>query len=147
MSGSGQLLIGSQRTANPVLLAPMSGVTDYSFRRLAHGLGAGLVVSEMVASAELVKARRDVLRKAVGEGLAPFVIQLAGREAQWMAEAARMGVDLGADIIDINMGCPAREVTGRQCGSALMREPDLALSLIEAVIGAVDVPVTISRCR
>ena len=143
MNGNPQLQIGSHRAANPVLLAPMSGVTDFSFRRLAHGLGAGLVVSEMVASAELVRSRRDMLRKAVGEGLSPFIIQLAGREARWMAEAARIAVDLGADIIDINMGCPAREVTGKLCGSALMREPDLAVSLIDAVVGAVDVPVTL----
>ena len=143
MDGSANLEIGSHRAANQVLLAPMSGVTDLSFRKLAHRLGAGLVVSEMVASAELVRARRDVLRKAVGQGLAPFVIQLAGREAHWMAEAARIAVDLGADVIDINMGCPAREVTGRLCGSALMRDLDHAVSLIGAVIGAVEVPVTL----
>jgi tRNA-dihydrouridine synthase B len=143
MGGISEIEIGRHRIASPVLLAPMSGVTDHSFRKLAHGLGAGLVVSEMVASAELVKSRRDMLRKAVGEGLSPFVIQLAGREPRWMAEAARMAVDLGADIVDINMGCPAREVTGRLCGSALMREPDLAISLVEAVVGAVDVPVTL----
>ena len=143
MTGIGHLQIGECSAANPVFLAPMSGVSDYSFRRLAHGMGAGLVVSEMVASAELVKARKNMLRKVVGEGLAPFVVQLAGREARWMAEAARMAVDLGADVIDINMGCPAREVTGRLCGSALMREPDLALSLVEAVVGAVAVPVTL----
>ncbi len=135
--------IGPHRATNPVLLAPMSGVTDFSFRRLAHQLGTGLVVSEMMASSELVRARRSVLRKAVGEGLSPFIIQLAGRESHWMAEAARIAVDLGADIVDINMGCPAREVTGRLCGSALMREPDLAISLVEAVVGAVDVPVTL----
>src|SRR5262245_24638076 len=109
MIGTGQLAIGSLRTSSPVVLAPMSGVTDGAFRRLAHALGAGLVVSEMVASAELVKARRDMLRKAVGQGISPFVIQLAGGEAHWMAEAARIAVDLGADVIDINMGCPARE--------------------------------------
>jgi nifR3 family TIM-barrel protein len=121
----------------------MSGVSDHSFRRMAQQLGAGLVVSEMLASAELVRARKDILRKAVGHGLRPFVIQLAGREAHWMAQAARIAVDLGADIIDINMGCPAREVTGRLCGSALMREPELAVSLVEAVVGAVNVPVTL----
>jgi nifR3 family TIM-barrel protein len=137
------LRIGRLKAANPVLLAPMSGITDHSFRRLAQGLGAGLVVSEMVASAELARARRDMLRKAVGNGIEPFVVQLAGREAHWMAEGARIAVDLGADIIDINMGCPAREVTGRACGSALMRDLDLAVELIEAVIGAVQVPVTL----
>ena len=135
--------IGNVQARNSVFLAPMSGVSDHSFRTLAHGMGAGLVVSEMVASAELVKSRRLELRKAVGDGLSPFVIQLAGREPHWMAEAARIAVDLGADIVDINMGCPAREVTGRLCGSALMREPDLALDIIETVVGAVDVPVTL----
>jgi tRNA-dihydrouridine synthase B len=143
MMGTAQIKIGAASTANPVVLAPMSGVTDYSFRRLAHEFGAGLVVSEMVASSELVRARRDMLRKVVGEGLAPFVVQLAGREEHWMAEAARLAVDLGAGIVDINMGCPAREVTGRACGSALMREPDLAIRLIDAIIAAVDVPVTL----
>ncbi len=138
-----QLTIGPLRSANLVLLAPMSGVTDLSFRRIAQGLGAGLVVSEMVASAELVRARRDVLRKALGAGITPFVIQLAGREAHWMAEGARIAVDLGAEVIDINMGCPAREVTGKACGSALMRDLDLAVGLIDAVIAAVKVPVTL----
>lgn len=137
------LSIGPIRLGNPVFLAPMSGVTDYSFRRLALGLGAGLVVSEMVASDELVRSRRDMLRKAVGDGLSPFVIQLAGREAPWMAEAARIAVGLGADIIDINMGCPAKQVTGKLSGSALMRDLDHAVSLIDAVIGAVEVPVTL----
>lgn len=141
--GVGELSIGNLKTSNAVLLAPMSGVTDLSFRRLAQDLGAGLVVSEMVASAELVRARRDMLRKAVGEGIRPFVVQLAGREAQWMAEGARIAVDMGAEIIDINMGCPAREVTGKACGSALMRDLDLAVQLIELVVEAVDVPVTL----
>jgi len=121
----------------------MSGVTDLPFRRLAHQLGAGWVVSEMIASSELVAQRRDVLRRATGTELSPFVIQLAGREARWMSEGARIAQDLGADIIDINMGCPAREVTGKLSGSALMRDPKHALSLIEAVVSAVDVPVTL----
>ncbi len=143
MTSEETLPIGSCSAANPVFLAPMSGVSDYSFRCIAHAMGAGAVVSEMVASAELVRSRRDMLRKVVGKGLSPFVIQLAGREPHWLAEAARMSVDLGADIVDINMGCPAREVTGRLCGSALMREPELALQLIDAVVAAVDVPVTL----
>jgi len=125
------------------VLAPMSGVTDLPLRQLAHRLGAGLVVSEMIASSELVRQRRDVLRKAEGVEVGPFALQLAGREAHWMAEGARMAEAAGAEIIDINMGCPAREVTGRACGSALMREPDHALSLIEAVVAAVKVPVTL----
>ena len=139
----GPLAIGSRQLINRVVLAPMSGVTDLPFRRLAHRLGAGLVVSEMVASEELARQRRDVLRRAVGEGISPFVIQLAGREARWMAEGARIAEDLGADIIDINMGCPSRQVTGKLSGSALMSDPVHALSLIEAVVKSVTVPVTL----
>jgi tRNA-dihydrouridine synthase B len=137
------LKIGHITLANPVVLAPMSGVTDLPFRKLAHDLGAGLVVSEMVASEELVKARPKDLRKATGSDLTPFVIQLAGREAQWMARGAEIAQSLGAQVIDINMGCPAKEVTGKLSGSALMRDLDHAVSLIEAVVGAVSVPVTL----
>jgi nifR3 family TIM-barrel protein len=121
----------------------MSGVTDLTFRRIAHDLGAGLVVSEMIASEHLVRERHAARDRAVGRNLAPFVIQLAGCEARWMAEGARMAEQLGADIIDINMGCPAREVTGKLSGSALMRDLGHAVGLIEAVIGAVTVPVTL----
>ncbi|MFM9938793.1 MAG: tRNA dihydrouridine synthase DusB [Hyphomicrobiaceae bacterium] len=135
--------VGPHRLVNCVVLAPMSGVSDLAFRRLARDLGAGLVVSEMVASRELASSRPSVQRKAMGEGLSPHVIQLVGCEAEWMAEGARVAEAGGADIIDINMGCPAREVTGRLSGSALMREPDHALALIEAVVGAVKVPVTL----
>jgi nifR3 family TIM-barrel protein len=139
----GGLDIGGQIAPTKVILAPMSGVSDLPFRRLAHHLGAGLVVSEMVASEELVRQRADVLRRAEGSELSPFAIQLVGREAHWMAEGARIVEGLGADIIDINMGCPAREVTGKLSGSALMRDLDHALSLIEAVVCAVRVPVTL----
>lgn len=135
--------IGKHRLRNSVLLAPMTGVSDLPFRQAAHRLGAGLVVSEMVASAELVRQRADVMRRADGRDLAPFVVQLVGCEARWMGEGAKVAQDLGADIIDINMGCPAREVTGKLSGSALMRDLDHAVSLIEAVIAAVDVPVTL----
>jgi len=121
----------------------MSGVTDLPFRRIAHALGAGLVTTEMVASQHLVCERHGARERAVGRNLAPFVVQLAGCEARWMAEGARMAEGLGADIIDINMGCPAREVTGKQAGSALMRDLDHASKLIEAVVGAVGVPVTL----
>ena len=137
------LCIGPHRLRNRVLLAPMTGVSDLPFRRVAHELGAGLVVSEMVASEELVRERADVKRRAEGEGLSPFVIQLVGREAHWMAEGARRAEAAGADIVDINMGCPAKEVTGKLSGSALMRDLDQALSLIEAVVAAVRVPVTL----
>ncbi len=148
-SGTASLRIGSHKLPNPVMLAPMSGVTDLPFRRLAHRLGAGLVVSEMVASEELVRERPDMCRKALsggetaGERVSPHVIQLAGCEARWMAEGARVAEGLGADIIDINMGCPARQVTGKLSGSALMRDLDHALGLIEATVNAVKVPVTL----
>lgn len=142
-AGAGGLTIGRVRLANPVALAPMSGISDPPLRRLAHRLGAGLVVSEMIASEALAVGHRGSLRRADAGGVYPFVIQLAGREARWMAEGARLAADLGADVIDINMGCPAKEVTGKLSGSALMREPDHALSLIEAVVAAVPVPVTL----
>ena len=136
--------IGPLETRNRVFLAPMSGVTDEPFRMTAHEHGAGLVVSEMVASEELVNARPDMLRRALGaESLSPFVIQLAGREPRWMAEGVRVAEDMGADIIDINMGCPAREVTGGLSGSALMRDLDHAESLIAATVEAANVPVTL----
>src|SRR5947207_8209336 len=105
-----RIRIGRHVLRNNVFLAPMSGVTELSFRRSAHALGAGLVVTEMVASEHLVRERHGARDRAVGRNLAPFVIQLAGCEARWMAEGARMARQLGADIIDINMGCPAREV-------------------------------------
>ena len=128
---------------HPVALAPMSGVSDLPFRRLAHELGASLVVSEMIASEELARESKHVQRRAEGRELTPFVIQLAGREAKWMAEGAAIAEQKGADAIDINMGCPAREVTGKLSGSALMRDLDHAQSLIRAVVRAVKVPVTL----
>ena len=136
--------IGSVRLRNPVFLAPMSGVTDEAFRTVAHAHGAGLVVSEMVASDALFQERPDMVRRARGAAkLSPFVMQLAGREAKWMAEGARLAQDLGADVIDINMGCPSRQVTGGLSCSALMRNLDHAVSLIEATVGAAQVPVTV----
>ena len=138
------IAIGNIVTKNNVFLAPMSGVTDEPFRQAAHEAGAGLVVSEMVASEELVHQRKDMVRRAKGaKKIAPFVIQLAGREAHWMTEGAKVAQGLGADIIDINMGCPARQVTGGLSGSALMRNLDHALTLIEATIAAVQIPVTL----
>jgi len=128
----------------PVLLAPMAGITDLPFRRLVASFGAGLVVSEMVASQEMVQAKASVRARAeLGFGEQATAVQLAGREAHWMAEAAKIAEGQGARIIDINMGCPAKKVVGGQSGSALMRDLDHALSLIEAVVGAVDVPVTL----
>jgi tRNA-dihydrouridine synthase B len=140
---SSVLSIGTARLPNPVVLAPMSGVTDAPFRRLAAELGAGLVVSEMTASEALVEGRRDALLRAEGQGVGIHVVQLAGCEARWMAEGARIAESAGADIIDINMGCPARHVTGGEAGSALMRDLDHALTLIEATVGAVSIPVTL----
>ncbi|MFN3745891.1 MAG: tRNA dihydrouridine synthase DusB [Hyphomicrobiaceae bacterium] len=137
------LRIGPTALLSRVLLAPMSGVSDLPFRQAAQRCGAEYVVSEMVASEELVRERPDVLRRTAFAGARPFVMQLAGREARWMAEGARIAEGLGADIIDINMGCPAREVTGKLSGSALMRDLDHAMGLIEATIGAVQIPVTL----
>ncbi|PRY26721.1 tRNA-U20-dihydrouridine synthase [Aliiruegeria haliotis] len=132
----------------PVLLAPLAGITDLPFRQLVSRFGAGLVVSEMVASQEMVQAKPGVRERAeLGFGIANTSVQLAGREAHWMAEAARMVEANGARVIDINMGCPAKKVTSSSgagaSGSALMRDLDHALSLIEAVVGAVSVPVTL----
>lgn len=128
----------------PVFLAPLAGITDLPFRSLVAGFGAGLVVSEMVASQEMVEAKASVRARAeLGFGLDNTAVQLAGREAHWMAEAARLAEGQGARIIDINMGCPAKKVVNGYSGSALMKDLDHALTLIEAVVGAVSVPVTL----
>ncbi len=138
------ITVGPHQLPANVLLAPMSGITDAPFRRLASSYGAGLVVTEMIASSELASQSGAVLRRAtIDDGAALGVVQLAGRETHWMAEGARIAEALGADIVDINMGCPAKQVTGSQSGSALMRNLDHALELIEATIGAVKVPVTL----
>ena len=135
--------IGNVVIRNRVVLAPMSGVTDLPFRQLAYRHGAGLVVTEMVASRELVGNRHESWARLKGAGLKPHMVQLAGRDPHFMGEAARIAADNGADIIDINMGCPARKVTSGECGSALMREPDHALRIVEAVVAASPVPVTL----
>ncbi|PHP65827.1 tRNA dihydrouridine synthase DusB [Zhengella mangrovi] len=137
------LTIGSVAVPNRVFLAPMSGVTDQPFRLRAHRAGAGLTISEMVASGELAKGRAESVRRIRLAGVPVQSVQLAGREAEAMAEGARIAEEGGADIIDINMGCPAKKVTGGYCGSALMRDPDHALSLVSAVVAAVSVPVTL----
>jgi nifR3 family TIM-barrel protein len=127
-----------------VLLAPMAGATDPPFRRAAARLGCAYTVSEIVASEALASARPDMVRRAAGGGgISPLVIQLAGRDPTWMALGAKIACDAGADVIDINMGCPAKTVTGAAAGSALMREPDHALRLIEAVVGVSPKPVTV----
>jgi tRNA-dihydrouridine synthase B len=127
-----------------VALAPMAGVTDIPFRRQVKAFGGRYCVSEMVASEQLARERIDMVRRAAGAGaITPLVIQLAGREAHWMAEGARLAEDAGADVIDINMGCPSKSVTSGLCGSALMRDPDMALKLIEATVNATGLPVTL----
>ena len=136
--------IGDITLTPPVLLAPLAGITDLPFRTLVSRFGAGLVVSEMVASQEVVQAKPLARARAeLGFGAAATSVQLAGHEAYWMAEAARYVEAQGARVIDINMGCPAKKVTNGYSGSALMRDLDHALTLIEAVVGAVKVPVTL----
>jgi len=137
------LTIGSVVPRNRVFLAPMSGITDAPFRRLAERLGAGLVVSEMTACAGLVRGEREASVRSEGQGIAIHVVQLAGCEAHWMAEGARIAESQGADVIDINMGCPSKQVTNGAAGSALMRDLDHALTLIETTVSAVKVPVTL----
>lgn len=138
------LQIGDVRVPGRVLTAPMTGITDLPFRRLASKLGAAYVATEMVAAAELARARPDVVRRAaVGEGLPLTVIQLVGRDPDAMAEGARMAERAGADIVDLNFGCPAKEVAAAACGSALMRTPDLACRLMEAAVKATSRPVTV----
>src|SRR5262245_76230 len=140
---TGKLDIGSVQAPNRVILAPMSGITDAPFRRLAEELGAGLVVSEMTACAGLIRGEREAAVRSDGRGVDIHVVQLAGCEAHWMAEGARIAEAQGADIIDINMGCPSKQVTNGASGSALMRDLDHALGLIEATVCAVRVPVTL----
>src|SRR3989338_5933896 len=142
---SNKLDVGGVCVPGRVWIAPMTGVSDLPFRETATALGAPYVATEMVASAEFAKGRPDVVRRAaVGEGLPLTVIQLVGRDIDFMAEGARMAAEAGAEIIDLNFGCPAKEVAaGAACGSALMREPDLAEALVAAAVEAVDVPVTV----
>ena len=135
--------VGAVTIPNRVVLAPMSGITDAPLRRLAERLGAGLVVSEMTASASLAEGRRDARRRATSKGVVIKAVQLAGCEAHWMTAGAQIAEAEGADIIDINMGCPARMVTNIAAGLALMRDLDHALKLIEATVNAVRVPVTL----
>jgi tRNA-dihydrouridine synthase B len=139
----GPLQIGPVTLPNRVILAPMSGITDTPFRRLAERLGAGLVVSEMTAGAGLARGEREARVRSENRGIAIRVVQLAGNEAVWMAEGARIAEAQGAAIIDINMGCPSKQVTNGAAGSALMRDIDHALTLIDATVAAVRVPVAL----
>ncbi|MBI2241326.1 MAG: tRNA dihydrouridine synthase DusB [Magnetospirillum gryphiswaldense] len=144
----GPLAIGSVTLDNPVILAPMSGVTDMPCRRLVKRMGAGLVVSEMIASQAMIRSNRQTMKMASNCAEEhPMSVQLAGCEPDVMAEAARMNVDRGAALIDINMGCPVKKVAVKgEAGSALMKDEILAGQLMEATVKAVDVPVTL-KCR
>jgi tRNA-dihydrouridine synthase B len=138
------LKIGSVSLDNPVVLAPMSGVTDMPFRRLVKRCGAGLVVSEMIASQAMIRANRQTMKMSTSCAEEfPMAVQLAGCEPQVMAEAARLNEDRGAAIIDINMGCPVKKVVKGDAGSALMRDEKLAGAILDAVVKAVSVPVTL----
>ena len=141
---SNSLKLGGTTVGGRVWIAPMTGVSDLPFRRAASRLGASYVATEMVACAEFAKGRPDVVRRAaVGEGLPLMVVQLVGRTPEHIAAGAKLAVAAGAEIIDLNFGCPAKEVTGALAGSALMREPELAVSLMAAAVAAVGVPVTV----
>lgn len=138
------LRIGSLDLDNRVIMAPLAGITDLPFRKIAREFGAGLVVSEMIASRDIVGMHRDSGNKvAIGDAIAPASIQIAGNEAYWMGEAARVAQDKGAHVIDINMGCPSKKVTNGLAGSALMQDLNQAQTLIEAVLAAVTLPVTL----
>jgi nifR3 family TIM-barrel protein len=139
----GAFSIGPVAVPGRAVLAPLSGVTDVAFRRITQRFGAALVVSEMVASDEYVRGAAEARLRAEGEGVSPHVVQLAGCDPRWMGEAARLAEASGADIVDINMGCPAKRVTGGYAGSALMRDLDLAERLIAAAVVAIAVPVTV----
>lgn len=142
---AGTTRIAGIELAHAAILAPMSGVTDLPFRRAVRRAGGGLVVTEMIASAAILREVRSEMRKLKTEAVseAPLSVQLAGWEPPVMAEAARIAADLGATFIDINMGCPAKKVTGKLSGSALMRDEVLAGAIMEAVVAAVEVPVTL----
>src|ERR1700720_3048800 len=136
--------IGAIRLDDPVILAPMSGVTDLPFRRLVKRHGAGLVVSEMIASEAMIRQTRQSMAMAANcAEEQPMAVQLAGCEPAVMAEAARLNADRGAAIIDINFGCPVKKVVGGHAGSALMRDEAQAARILEAVVKAVELPVTL----
>jgi tRNA-dihydrouridine synthase B len=147
-TSSKSLTIGRVALDNPVILAPMSGVTDMPFRRLVKRMGAGLVVSEMIASQAMIRETRQTMQMVSHTEIEqPISVQLAGCEPEVMAEAARMNQDRGAAIIDINMGCPVKKVAVKgEAGSALMKDEVLAGRLMEATVKAVDLPVTL-KCR
>jgi tRNA-dihydrouridine synthase B len=136
--------IGSHQLKNNLIVAPMAGVTDRPFRQLCKSMGAGMAVSEMVASNSLLRRAEKTLRRANHEGeVDPISVQIAGADPAMLAEAARYNVDQGAQIIDINMGCPAKKVCNVMAGSALLRDEPLVGRILDAVVGAVAVPVTL----
>ena len=138
------ITIGPLRLDAPVILAPMSGVTDAPFRRVVKGLGAGLVVSEMIASQAMIRRTRESFKRARNEAESyPLSVQLAGCEPEVMAEAARLCADLGAMAIDINFGCPVKKVVNKEAGSALMKDLPVAARILDATVRAVEVPVTL----
>ncbi len=137
------IVLGARKIEAPAFLAPMSGITDLGMRRVAARFGAGLVVSEMVAASFYLAADEETRLRAEGDGLPLHVVQIAGRDPRAMAEAARLAEAAGAHAIDINMGCPAKRVVGGYAGSALMREPELAVALARATVAAVKVPVSV----
>src|SRR5918997_3435420 len=134
--GAAEFELGPIQVGTGTVLAPLSGVTDVAFRRIVKRLGAGLVVSEMVASDELVKGSEEAQLRAEGAGIEPHVVQLAGCDPRWMGEAVRVAEGAGARIVDINMGCPAKRGIGGHAGSALMRDLDHACRLIDATVKA-----------
>ena len=136
--------IGPYSLDNPLALAPMVGVTDKFFRRLCRELGAAYVVSEMLASNPVLRNTRESrLRGDFDTEVSPVVIQIAGSDPDWMADAARYNADRGAHIIDINMGCPSKKVCNKLAGSALLTRPDQVAKILDAVVSAVDVPVSL----
>jgi tRNA-dihydrouridine synthase B len=138
------IILGDQEINPPIFLAPLAGITDVPFRNLVQSFGAGLVVSEMVASQEMVQKKPGVRERAeLGFGINNTSVQIAGCDPHWMAEAAKIIEANGAKIIDINMGCPSKKVTSGQSGSALMRTPNFALKLIDAVVNATKLDVTL----
>ena len=136
--------IGNIKINSPVILAPMSGVTDMPFRRLVKEFGAGLVVSEMIASRAMIIETRQSLKKCAISNIEDTTsVQLAGCDPKVMAEAAKLNEDMGAKIIDINFGCPVKKVTGGNAGSALMRDEKLAASILESTVKSVNIPITL----
>lgn len=138
-----EISVGDITLPNSAFLAPMAGITDRAMRDLAARFGAGSVVSEMIASAALVTGQREMVRKLAPSGGLPHIVQLAGCEADWLVRGVKIAEEAGADIIDLNFGCPAKRVTSGYAGSALMRVPDTALALVEAVVAATKLPVTV----